>query len=81
MAGAEIRIVKPELVVALGATALRSLTGRPTAIVKLRGRAVPLADGTPLIATIHPSYLLRIQDASQHRHHTAVLRCTFAVGT
>jgi uracil-DNA glycosylase len=58
----ELRIIKPELVVALGATALRSLTGRPTAIVKLRGRAVPLADGTPLIATIHPSYLLRIQD-------------------
>ncbi len=58
----ELRIVKPELVVALGATALRSLTGRPTAIVKLRGRVVPLADGTPLIATIHPSYLLRIQD-------------------
>ena len=58
----ELRIIKPELVVALGATALRSLTGRPTAIVKLRGRAVPLADGTPLVATIHPSYLLRIQD-------------------
>jgi uracil-DNA glycosylase len=58
----ELRIIKPELVVALGATALRSLTGRSTAIVKLRGRAVPLADGTPLIATIHPSYLLRIQD-------------------
>jgi uracil-DNA glycosylase len=58
----ELRIIKPELVVALGATALRSLTGKPTAIVKLRGRAVPLADGTPLIATIHPSYLLRIQD-------------------
>ena len=58
----ELRLVKPELVVALGATALRSLTGRPTAIVKLRGRAVPLADGTPLVATIHPSYLLRIQD-------------------
>ncbi len=58
----ELRIIKPELVVALGATALRSLTGKPTVIVKLRGRAVPLADGTPLIATIHPSYLLRIQD-------------------
>jgi len=58
----ELRVIKPELVVALGATALRSLTGKPTAIVKLRGRTVPLADGTPLIATIHPSYLLRIQD-------------------
>ena len=58
----ELRIVKPELVVALGATALRSLTGKPLAIAKLRGHAVPLADGTPMVATIHPSYLLRIQD-------------------
>jgi DNA polymerase len=55
-------IIKPELIVALGATALRSLTGKPMAIAKLRGHAVPLADGTPLVATIHPSYLLRIQD-------------------
>jgi uracil-DNA glycosylase len=58
----EFRIIKPEVVVALGATALRSLTGKPTAITGLRGRAVPLADGTPMVATIHPSYLLRIQD-------------------
>jgi uracil-DNA glycosylase family protein len=58
----ERRIVKPELIVALGATALRSLTGKSVAIAKLRGHAVPLDDGTPLIATIHPSYLLRIRD-------------------
>jgi DNA polymerase len=58
----ELRIIKPELVVALGATALRSLTGKPMAIAKLRGRVVPLGDGTPLVATIHPSYLLRIRD-------------------
>jgi uracil-DNA glycosylase family protein len=58
----ELRIIKPELVVALGATALRSLTGKAVAIAKLRGHPVPLADGTPLVATIHPSYLLRIQD-------------------
>jgi uracil-DNA glycosylase len=58
----ELRIIKPELVVALGATAVRSLTGKPLAIAKLRGRATPLPDGTPLVATIHPSYLLRIRD-------------------
>jgi DNA polymerase len=58
----ELRIIKPELVVALGATALRSLTGKPMAVAKLRGQAVPLSDGTPLVATIHPSYLLRIRD-------------------
>jgi DNA polymerase len=74
----ELRIIKPELVVALGATALRSLTGRPTAIAKLRGHVVPLADGTPLVATIHPSYLLRIQDhddkAAEYGRFVADLR-------
>jgi uracil-DNA glycosylase len=74
----ELRIIKPELVVALGATALRSLTGKPMAIAKLRGRAVPLADGTPLVATIHPSYLLRIQDhddkAAEYGRFVADLR-------
>src|SRR5829696_2304408 len=74
----ELRIIKPELVVALGATALRSLTGKPTAIAKLRGHAVPLADGTPLVATIHPSYLLRIQDhddkAAEYGRFVADLR-------
>jgi uracil-DNA glycosylase family protein len=58
----EQRIVKPELIVALGATAIRSVTGKPLSITKLRGHPYPLADGTPMIATIHPSYLLRIQD-------------------
>jgi uracil-DNA glycosylase len=74
----ELRIIKPELVVALGATALRSVTGKPTAIAALRGRAVPLADGTPLVATIHPSYLLRIQDhddkAAEYGRFVADLR-------
>ena len=59
----ERSIVKPELIVALGATAVRSLVGKPVAIAKIRGSAVELSDGTRLVATIHPSYLLRIQDA------------------
>jgi DNA polymerase len=58
----ELRIIKPQLIVALGATALRSITGKPLSITKLRGRPYPLTDGTPMIATIHPSYLLRIRD-------------------
>src|SRR5262249_25984739 len=57
----EKAIVKPELFVALGATAARSLYGRPLTIGKVRGQVVPLADGGRMVATIHPSYLLRIQ--------------------
>jgi len=58
----ERRIVKPAAIVALGATAARSLFGRPVTIAKLRGRLVQLPDGTAAFVTIHPSYLLRIRD-------------------
>jgi DNA polymerase len=63
----EKKLVKPELVVALGATALRSISGKPLSITKVRGRFLPLATGGLFTATIHPSYLLRIQDEPDKR--------------
>jgi DNA polymerase len=59
---AERSLIKPKAIVALGATAARSLFGRTTAIGKSRGRALALPDGLPAFVTIHPSYLLRIED-------------------
>ena len=59
---AERAIVRPSAIVALGATAAQSVLGRATAIGKARGQALPLADGIVAFVTIHPSYLLRIQD-------------------
>jgi uracil-DNA glycosylase family protein len=58
----ELRIVKPTLIVALGATAARTLLGRTAAIQKERGRAVTGADGYPVFITVHPSALLRLQE-------------------
>jgi uracil-DNA glycosylase len=63
----ERQIVRPELLVALGATAVRSLSGRPLAINKIRGRVIPLSDGGRMLATIHPSYILRIKDEADKR--------------
>src|SRR5262249_39068367 len=63
----ERALVKPEIVVALGATAARSLTGRAVTIGKLRGEELHLADGTRLVVTIHPSALLRTQDEADKR--------------
>jgi DNA polymerase len=60
----ERTIVRPAAIVALGATAARSLLGRVVTIGKTRGRAIPLGDGTPAFVTVHPSYLLRIEDAA-----------------
>lgn len=60
----ERAIVKPQIIVALGATAVRSLTGRPLSIGKIRGRFMPLPDGGRMLPTMHPSYILRIRDAA-----------------
>jgi DNA polymerase len=58
----ERAVVKPDLVVALGATAARSLFGRPVTIGKMRGEIIERQDGGRFLVTIHPSYLLRIDD-------------------
>ena len=58
----EIDVVKPRLIVALGATAAQSLAGRPVAIGKNRGETLTLANGLRVFVTVHPSSLLRLPD-------------------
>jgi uracil-DNA glycosylase family protein len=61
----ERALVKPVAIVALGATAARSLLGRSVTIGKLRGQTLQLEDGTAAFVTIHPSWLLRIEDEAE----------------
>jgi DNA polymerase len=61
----EQMLIRPEVTVALGATAARSLLGRVVTIGKERGRALTLPDGGQALITVHPSYLLRLQDKAQ----------------
>ncbi len=74
----ERAIIKPAAIVALGATAARSLFGRVVTITRVRGRAHQLADGTAALVTIHPSWLLRIEDEDdnkrEYRNFVADLR-------
>lgn len=56
----ERALVRPKLVIAMGATAARSLIGRAVAIQVERGQASVLPDGTSCWITVHPSYLLRL---------------------
>jgi len=71
----ERSIVKPRIVVALGATAIRCVNGKPLTIAKARGRILPLSDGGQMIATIHPSFLLRIPDeADKHAQYKRFVR-------
>jgi DNA polymerase len=60
----ELDFIKPELVVALGATAAQSLLGKAVPVTKLRGSTVEREDGLKVFITVHPSYLLRIPDAA-----------------
>jgi DNA polymerase len=55
-------LVKPKLIVALGATAARSVFERVLTIGKVRGKVMAVPEGGEGLVTIHPSYLLRIQD-------------------
>lgn len=59
----EIEIVKPQLIIALGVTAARSLIGRNVPITANRGQIIESQEGVPVLVTIHPSYLLRLPDA------------------
>ncbi|HTW34448.1 MAG TPA: UdgX family uracil-DNA binding protein [Rhizomicrobium sp.] len=67
----ERAIVKPLLIVALGATAARGVFGKTLAIGKNRGRVMPLDEHSKALITIHPSYLLRMQDEDKDREYTA----------
>lgn len=62
---AERRIVRPRVIVALGATAALAVCGKPTPIGKARGQAFQLADQAQGVVTYHPSFLLRVPDAQE----------------
>lgn len=59
---AELAAIKPELVVCLGATAAQSLMGRDFRISTDRGQFFPTRWAKQLMATIHPSAILRMPD-------------------
>ena len=63
----EIEIVQPKLIVAMGATAVTALTGERGPLADLRGQAIAMTGGWTLLATVHPSYLLRIPDEGRRQ--------------
>ena len=62
----ELELVGPQLVVALGGTAVLALTGKNIPIIRARGPAQFL-DDVPGYITVHPSYLLRLPDEAAKR--------------
>jgi DNA polymerase len=58
----EIDLVRPEVVVCLGATAARAVLGRPTTIGRVRGQVLDGPGDRPVVVTVHPSAVLRAPD-------------------
>jgi DNA polymerase len=62
----QIDLIRPKVIMALGATAVEGLLGKTLGITKLRGTWKTYR-GTPLMPTYHPAYLLRTQAMSEKR--------------
>ena len=61
----ELALVRPRVVVALGATAARAILGKAVTISRTRGAPIPLEHGTEAWVTVHPSFLLRVPDEAR----------------
>ena len=59
---AELRAVKPQVLICLGATAAQSLLGREFSVSRQRGELIPSELAPYVVATVHPSSILRAPD-------------------
>ena len=67
---AEIAVVKPDVIVCLGATAAQSLLGASFRVSQRRGEVVPSPLAPKIIASVHPSSILRAPDDESRRVET-----------
>jgi len=58
----ELQALAPRLVVAMGATAVRSLLGPGGRVTRDRGTSIAREGGVPVLVTVHPSSILRAPD-------------------
>jgi uracil-DNA glycosylase len=74
----ERALVNPRVIVVLGVTAARSVLRKAVTIARVRGRPITISDREQAVVTVHPSALLRIEDASEradaYRRFVADLR-------
>ncbi|WP_102960004.1 UdgX family uracil-DNA binding protein [Mangrovicella endophytica] len=58
----ERELIRPKLIVALGATAAASVLGKAVTIRDTRSKLIDLDEDTKLLVTVHPAYILRLPD-------------------
>jgi DNA polymerase len=64
---AEVAVTHPEVIVCLGATAAQALLGKEFSVMRARGKFVPSPIAPYVMATVHPSSILRAQDEESRR--------------
>lgn len=64
---AELDAVRPEVLVCLGASAAQALLGKAFRVTRDRGKLIPSDLAANVIATVHPSSILRAQDDQSRR--------------
>lgn len=69
---AELEAVRPELIVCLGATAAQSLLGSSFKITQSHGKAQQVRGFPPIIATLHPSAILRARTDEDRERDTKI---------
>ncbi len=67
----EISVVKPDIIVLLGATAAQAVMGPAFRVSKQRGEVMQSPLGIPVLATVHPSSILRATDEASREAATA----------
>jgi len=77
----EIRVLKPRVIVALGATAAQALLGRQFRVTQQRGTPVSSELAEAVIATIHPSAGLRARDGEREQARKDFFRDIKSVAT
>jgi uracil-DNA glycosylase len=70
----EIALVRPRALIALGATAARSLLGRAVPVMAQRGQWLVREDGRQVLITLHPSALLRVLPLDRDAAFAAFVR-------
>jgi DNA polymerase len=68
---AELGLVKPKIVVCLGATAAQALLGKQFRVTRERGKLLPFTLAPQILATVHPSSILRAPDDESRRKEMA----------
>jgi DNA polymerase len=78
----EIALVKPDVIVCLGATAAQALLGRDFRVTEKRGQLLPFDTVQNVLATVHPSSILRApDDESRHREFLRLVEDLRVVAT